>query len=325
MKDKKTLIIGLGGSGIKIINSIKRNYSQSDYTYLAIDLDRGHLNNNRLLSPSEIGDIGFSNHDFKKRTLKASANLIGLSGTAMTHLFSGINYGATQIRGIGRLAFLANYDSIKNLIQLKIEEINNHQDNQLGNFKNIQVVICFSICGSTGSGIFLDVANIVKEYLNERGQVTANILMPSLYQDFQACQMIFGNAYASMRELDFFMSWRGWHKESEYKLQMAENVFYKIYNHTSNGPFNNVNYYNNKDNDGRMYQVNDIIDIISTNIINNTERDILVTGDVGLYERCRTDYQNINKCPGLFDIDKRITQKIDDAKFELSSDYFKTF
>ena len=58
---------------------------------------------------------------------------------------------------------------------------------------------------------------------------------------------------------------------------------------------------------------------IVKSIINNTENSILVTGDEGLYERCREDYKKNWRGSGAFDIDKRITQKMDDAKFELAS------
>ena len=232
--------------------------------------------------------------------------------------------GSGQIRGIGRFALLCNYNLIKNLIKTKIQNLNEYQNKQLGDLKDIKVIICFSICGGTGSGIFLDVANIAKEYLTENEKVNAHILMPSIYDDLISLPIantkIFGNAYASMRELDFFMSWRGWHKEPEYILKMTANIDWKIYNHTSNGPFNNVYYYNNQDNNNDHYQFQDIIDIISTNITN--EKEELFDNKLSIFrehDRCREEYYGDRMGIQIYSIDKRITQKMEDANFELVS------
>ena len=326
-KINRTLLIGLGGAGKDIVTSVKRNYKESDSSlieYLVIDTDSIGLNEGDL-TRNEIVDIGFNNGKaivdnnplIKRWVPKKAKEMIlnhGIDPTA----------GSGQIRGIGRFALLCNYNSIKNLIKAKIQNLNDYQNIQLGDLQEIEVIICFSICGGTGSGIFLDVANIAKEYLNENGLINANILMPSIYDDKInyriAKKRIFSNAYASMRELDFFMSWRGWHKEPEYILKMMANVDLKMYNHTSNGPFNNVYYYNNQDNNNRHYQFQDIIDIISTNITNEKEK--LFDNKLSIFrehDRCREEYYGDRMGIQIYSIDKRITQKMEDANFELVS------
>jgi len=324
-KINRTLLIGLGGAGIDILNSVKNQYEKSDSSpieYLLIDIDKGHLQTAELLTKDEIYHIGIGGLGRgKKQRVQVDK---WLSKAAMEQQFSGVHNSASVIRGLSRLGLLCHYDSIRKSLKFKIQKLKNHQHNQSGDLKDIQVVICFSICGATGSGIFLDVANFVKEYLNESDQITANILMPSIYDDKIidpiGKRMIFGNAYASMRELDFFMSWKGWHKEPEYILEVASNINLRMHNHTSNGPFNNVNYYNNQDINNRYYHYGDIIDIVSKNIINNTENLFAnsVT-DARWYERCHHYYYNPRAKHGENGIDKRITQKMDDAKFELVS------
>ena len=317
----RTLLIGLGGGGINIVNSVKRNYKESDCNlidYLIIDTDRNHIYENNHIHRNEIGDIGYSKeerNEYNKRWLPHNAE---------RYVFSPINNGACSLRGVGRFALLCNYNSIKNLIKAKIQNLNEYQNKQLGDLKDIKVIICFSICGGTGSGIFLDVANIAKEYLTENEKVNAHILMPSIYDDLISLPIaktkIFGNAYASMRELDFFMSWRGWHKAPEYILKMTANVDWKMYNHTSNGPFNNVYYYNNQDNNNCHYQFQDIIDIVSTNITNENEE--LFDNKLSVfreYDRYHEEYYGDPMGIQIYSIDKRITQKMEDANFELVS------
>jgi len=326
-KINRTLLIGLGGAGKDIVTSVKRNYKESDSSlieYLVIDTDSISLNEGDL-TRNEIVDIGFNNGKgivdnnplIKRWVPKKAEEMI------LNHGFEA-DAGSGQIRGIGRFALLCNYNSIKNLIKAKIQNLNDYQNIQLGDLQEIEVIICFSICGGTGSGIFLDVANIAKENLNANGLINANILMPSIYDDKIKNRLgkkrIFGNAYASMRELDFFMSWRGWHKEPEYILKMMANVDWKMYNHTSNGPFNNVYYYNNQDNNNRHYQFQDIIDIISTNITN--EKEELFDNKLSIFrehDRCREEYYGGRMGIQIYSIDKRITQKMEDANFELVS------
>jgi len=324
-KINRTLLIGLGGAGKEIVNSAKSNYKKSDSSlreYLVIDTDNQDLNRAELLSEETFS---ISINQSPSHIIQNNPKIQRWMPQSLWHLhLENMINGTGQLRAFGRLALLCNYDAIKSLIQSKIQNLNDYQNIQLGDLQEIEVIICFSICGGTGSGIFLDVANIAKEYLNENGLINANILMPSIYDDkikHSICKKrIFGNAYASIRELDFFMSWRGWHKEPKYILNMISNLDFRMYNHTSNGPFNNVYYYNNKDNNNRHYQFKDIIDIISTNIINNTENLFAnYSPNIPLYEKCIEEYQTNSLGSGIFNIDKRITNKMDDAKFELVS------
>jgi hypothetical protein len=322
-KINRTLLIGLGGAGKDIVTSVKRNYKESDSSlieYLVIDTDLNDLKEESL-QKNELLHIGIQD---PKKLIDSNTLIQNWLPNECMRYCNSIQYGANQLRGMGRLALLPNYISIKNLIKAKIQNLNDYQNIQLGDLKEIEVIICFSICGGTGSGIFLDVANIAKEYLNENGLINANILMPSIYDDKInqpiAKRRIFGNAYASMRELDFFMSWRGWHKEPEYILKMMANVDWKMYNHTSNGPFNNVYYYNNQDNNNRHYQFQDIIDIVSTNITNENEE--LFDNKLSVfreYDRYHEEYYGDPMGIQIYSIDKRITQKMEDANFELVS------
>jgi len=126
-----------------------------------------------------------------------------------------IHNGAKQQRAIGRLAFVRNYVTFKKAFLEKwnnlvnISEVNRAQERKFHVEPNQKIVyLVSSLCGGTGSGMFLDVAHCVRHYIGAKGKLIGIFLLPSAFQaemrsDLQS-RRIHANAYASLKELDHY-------------------------------------------------------------------------------------------------------------------------
>lgn len=179
-KLRRTLLIGLGGTGIKAILNAKKmfyeNYGQIPpmIGFIGIDTDRPGLSNASVTAS-----------DGTKITLNTSEQLcisvdnptLIYSNNKSTRLFdwmpecnvsglTALSIGAGQMRSNGRFAITVNENNVIQFINHKITDINNARiiDNVdydlLG--KETEVHMVFSLGGGTGSGIFLNTAYLIK-------------------------------------------------------------------------------------------------------------------------------------------------------------------
>lgn len=179
-KLRRTLLIGLGGTGIKAILNAKKmfyeNYGQIPpmIGFIGIDTDKPNLSNafvsandDRKISLSASEQLCISvdtptliyanNRSNKLFDWMPESNVEGL--TALT-------IGAGQMRSNGRFAITVNENNVQQFINHKITEINNAAiiDNAdydlLGTETEVHLV--FSLGGGTGSGTFLNIAYLIK-------------------------------------------------------------------------------------------------------------------------------------------------------------------
>lgn len=66
-----------------------------------------------------------------------------------------------------------------------------------------------SLAGGTGSGIFLDVAFLLRQLTKDEDQLFGYFLLPDIYVNRPGTQNVEANAYAALKELDHFMSLQG--------------------------------------------------------------------------------------------------------------------
>lgn len=179
-KLRRTLLIGLGGTGIKAILNAKKmfyeNYGQIPpmIGFIGMDTDRPGLANAYVIA-----------NDGSKISLNKSEQLcisvdtpIAIYSKSKTNkLFdwmpecnvqglTALSIGAGQMRSNGRFAVTVNESNVKGFINHKITEINNATiiDNVdydlLGSETEVHMV--FSLGGGTGSGTFLNTAYLIK-------------------------------------------------------------------------------------------------------------------------------------------------------------------
>jgi hypothetical protein len=131
-----------------------------------------------------------------------------------------IGDGAGGIRAIGRLTFFHKYSGLREAIQNAWNKLRTHekvretekffQEHKLGlasfgDSLNPMVVIVCSLAGGTGCGTLVDVAFLLRN-LGVGAQI-AYVFLPNVYYNSTATQMgqrSYGNAYAALKELDFY-------------------------------------------------------------------------------------------------------------------------
>ena len=179
-KLRRTLLIGLGGTGIKSILDAKKmfyeNYGQIPpmIGFLGIDTDAPGLRNSFVtaadgtiislnqseqlcISVSNPAQIYLNNINSGLFDWMPDCNVSGLSA---------LSIGAGQMRSNGRFAITVNENSVQQIINHKITEVNNARiiDNSsydlLG--KDTEVHMVFSLGGGTGSGTFINIAYLIK-------------------------------------------------------------------------------------------------------------------------------------------------------------------
>lgn len=179
-KLRRTLLLGLGGTGIKAILNAKKmfyeNYGQVPpmIGFIGMDTDKPGLGNASVIA-----------NDGTKITLNKSEQLC-ISVDTPTAIYTNnrsskifdwmpecnvqgltaLSIGAGQMRSNGRFAITVNENNVKGFISHKINEINNAAiiDNAdydlLGSETEVHMV--FSLGGGTGSGTVLNTAYLIK-------------------------------------------------------------------------------------------------------------------------------------------------------------------
>ncbi|MDE5786254.1 MAG: tubulin-like doman-containing protein, partial [Duncaniella sp.] len=177
---RRTLLIGLGGTGIKAILNAKKmfyeNYGQIPpmIGFIGIDTDRPGL-----------GTASVTANDGTKISLNASEQLC-ISVETPTLIYSNgkqsklydwmpecnaqgltaLSIGAGQMRSNGRFAITVNENNVQQFINHKMTEINNAEIIDNPGYEllssDTEVHMVFSLGGGTGSGTFLNTAYLIK-------------------------------------------------------------------------------------------------------------------------------------------------------------------
>ncbi len=221
--DSPLLVIGLGGTGISLLNEIRQVFSRRyelavdtdgkklgyppRTAYLGIDTD---ANSQGTLNQDEFCRLFVNNLHamLQNRNVFAPHELAWLDPQ-----FNVLQGGAAgSIRQASRLMLGRCYGELYGkltdaLHRISAAKINAHRPGRL------EIVICAGISGGTGSGLFLDIPQIIRQYLSTHQisyRITGYLVMPDAtfamnpsihpnnYPTFQA------NAYAALKELDFW-------------------------------------------------------------------------------------------------------------------------
>lgn len=211
-----TLLIGLGGTGSKIVERVSKMVTteqRSSIAFAVFDTDINELRAIQERNPfvktiqtSTKQTVGeYLNKDTHARDSWFPVNAI-LNGKTLTE-------GAGQVRSISRLALetcirAGKMEPLHQAIQslYKVEEDKADQA--------LRVVIVSSLAGGTGSGLILPVALYVRNYLKTHFRQSANItrgffILPEVFYEVipgtTERNNLKANAYATLRELDAFL------------------------------------------------------------------------------------------------------------------------
>jgi Tubulin like len=237
-KIQRTLCIGLGGTGRDVLMQIRRliidRYGKLDalpvVSFVHIDADKGAGNlsglrtgstyrgENILLTPAErvISTMKSQEIDELIRGLEQRGELDRYSPyehigrwlpPQLIRNVKAVEDGAGGIRPVGRLSFFHNYRKIKEVIQAAEDRTRRHErtlmERGLTVEPGLNIFVVGSLCGGTGSGMFLDVAYSLRQaYGDIENQLIGYwIVSPELYGNTPSMN---ANTYAALKELNHY-------------------------------------------------------------------------------------------------------------------------
>lgn len=279
----RTVCIGLGGTGRDILMRLRRliidrygkleNFPIISFLHIDTDVQGGYVTGLKTGDRYRGEDIGFRSHeqvfvsisqDDIARFIRNAQNRDPRRMGPYDHILRwfdpqllqnarSIEQGASGIRAIGRLAFFWNYSRIMSAVESAKVYTRGHdalllqqQDLRVSPGES-NIFVTGSLCGGTGSGMFLDVAYSLKQ--NYEGNTVTGyfVISPELYREGQSTRMQ-ASTYAALMELDHFSQ-----KETSFQS------FYDLSDRTSflettNPPFNFL-YLVGNSTTGLQYQV----------------------------------------------------------------------
>jgi len=236
---KRTICIGLGGTGRDILMQIRRlivdRYGKLSelpvVSFVHIDTDKNasqttglktgdtYHGENILFKPAEIvtatmnkQEIDDLSKGLERRNPHERTSPYDHIGTWFPKQIlkdvKSIENGAGAIRPVGRLAFFHNYSKIHQAIDTADNTTVGHAQRLLS--KNIvvdpgtNIIIIGSLCGGTGSGTFIDMAYSLREkygYEIDTDITAYLIIAPELYGNTPSVK---ANTYAALKELNYY-------------------------------------------------------------------------------------------------------------------------
>ncbi|MGB5636696.1 MAG: tubulin-like doman-containing protein [Waterburya sp.] len=295
-KIRRTICIGLGGTGKDVLMRIRRlivdKYGSLDglpvVSFVHIDTDKASSNVTGLrtgnfyhgvdlrLSDAEKVAATMSRvevNNFVQEMNRKSSNYEGSPGVyknieswfppQLLKDLKAIDEGAQGIRPVGRLAFFHNHRKIKTAIETAEQKTLGHEgkliQQRLIVENELNIFVVGSLCGGTGSGIFLDTAYCLRGMYGDRGAQISGYLVisPELYGDTPYAN---ANTYAALKELNYYAT-AGTSFKAYYDLQNLQYV------EESRPPFEYVYLVSNRTaNDYRVLEKSKLCNIIAHKI-----------------------------------------------------------
>ena len=230
-KVRPTLLIGIGGTGYKIIVRAKARFKETyppdileQIRFIVFDTDpnQSPVRNSvgelvALDSGIEFIEIGgVPVNDIRRNQdsypeIKAEIDLQRLPRVALIR-------GAKQVRSLGRLAFFHHFQRVTDAIQGALNSILNiasHSD-AAASVQSVNVFFVASACGGTGSGSILDLAYLTRHIASTNLGIPDDrifnnglLILPEAFKvPVTNRNVIRANASAMLAELDHFTNYQ---------------------------------------------------------------------------------------------------------------------
>lgn len=226
---KRTLIVGLGGTGARVLQYIKGEFHKHFPKGIppAIGLLAFDTAPQRAAQAGAVGPIlSLEANEFAHATATSIRRLLqtpemqGWTPPLEKWDLSDIRDGAGQRRASGRLALCRNAVSIYNALNNAINQVKTIDlSGMMEDWPDFQVpkeyqtaveiYVVGSLAGGTGSGMFLDMGYMIRNILQEEGsdRIIGVFLLPGIFMKNLAAAVDFvaGNGYAALKELDYWL------------------------------------------------------------------------------------------------------------------------
>ena len=277
-----TVIIGLGGTGKEVLLKIRRmiveTYGSLDslpiVSFLHIDTEQ-----NAKATESQVvlkQDISLSPVEqiwAKVENAKPILNNLSSYGY-LSEWFppqlkgtDSILAGAGQVRALGKFAFTANYPQIKTAFQYAKQKIVGHEKFMLDRWqveldKGINIFVVCSFSGGTGSGMFLDLAYNLRDWIpaSEIPQSSAYLMLPGAFSGLG--DRVVANAYSALMELNHY-SRNDTRFEAQYSVSGSDRI---SSNSGQDVPFNFCYLVGNSNDKVTLPTIGSVLEMVSQNI-----------------------------------------------------------
>lgn len=278
-----TIVIGLGGTGLKIIYRLKTNIpteilEKGLLKFLVIDSDKNDPMINELQADEYI-NIGVPGVASIINNLDSEAAKFikpWFPSNLPFKVVSG-DEGAKQFRAMGRLYFFKNIDKIYNTIDKVVKALRAKFSDFFNVSKTINVFLISSTCGGTGSGILLDTAYFVRNIIEVENAnpclIKGILLLPTAFHPFPISdeserKNIFANGFATLKEIDYYMNPD---LETNYSVKYTENKEIS----SSKSPFDVCYLIDDENEEFPIGGLDDTLDAIAESLV------ILLTAGIG--------------------------------------------
>jgi serine/threonine protein kinase len=224
-----SLVIGLGQQGIEALQTLREGLCERfgslsalpHIRLLAIDTDPDAMSvacrsvGNAALSVTETLPVRLNRPSHYLRAAGGKTLLDGWFNPKLIYRIPRTPV-TTGLRCLGRLALVDHYRAIVGKLRVDLEDCTQpealaaaNRHTKLGlrcNYPRVYVIA--GLTGGTGSGMFIDLAYIVRAQLHQLGytdpDVIGILLLPAAGVQRGASTLALGNAFAAMTELNYF-------------------------------------------------------------------------------------------------------------------------
>ena len=279
---QRNLFIGLGGIGVKTIVETKAQFlnhcSQNEalpsgVEFLGVDTDMTALG---YSVSSKCGEVRLSPRELfcasvfnaREYFYAHKSDMTWMPKQNLDRLVGHMDRGAGTVRSNGRFAFMYHHKNLFHHICMSLDSLMSPSlvlpDDivycETGKVDYINVHVVFSLCGGTGSGMFLDVAYLIREIARESNlniHLKGYGVLPGVFMSEMPYPNIWlqSNTYAALRELDYLSS-SNFLAETGIKMPWMDNS-------TSDAPFDSMILVDNVNANGLRLRPNDMMQMLS--------------------------------------------------------------
>lgn len=213
---RPTVIVGIGGTGLRVVRKLKKRIrrffkedGRSIFQFLVFDTDHEEQREDERLDSGEFVYLG--NIDGNGIIANLSIHDYIRPWWPEGYAPGFISTGAKAVRCVGRLALFHYIDEIVPRIEDAIRRAIDVDAAMGVEAQSAKIYIIASLCGGTGSGMFIDMAYITRDLFMQRvpaAYVTGALVMPDafepLFTALSTTNRARANTYAALKELDHF-------------------------------------------------------------------------------------------------------------------------
>ena len=210
---KPAIILGVGGTGRAVVDEARAHLLTDTATasavgssirFMAVDTDADALHESRLPPGNRLWLGGFRIHEYVPRMCKEDPHFREWWDCTFHPRINTLDNGSGIVRRNGRLGLYRHFETAQRMINTKL-----HACCKNGSIEDSGlVVVTGSLCGGTGSALFVDLACVARHFTRNIGvrcDTVGVFALPSIHARFAPFRhyhdFLFANGYATLTEL----------------------------------------------------------------------------------------------------------------------------